>query len=345
MEDCVTHVENDPLWSTQNKHKYENKSFISGHVSFVRFLQVFNRSDYYTFATFRNPIDHVISHLAWVRHLCDPGKESFLAGHPEWVQDVSRKLTTVDFSNPDQLHDFASNLSPMESAIFDNSQTRYLLAIPGHQLVTRPKLAEALQNLDSLSLIGLTEFYSESMALLSKDMGWELPLHGERLNEGATKYNLDGSRLEIRQALKPLIWADNHIYAQAKHRFFNRIEALLRPDKEVDISNNPNGYSIPKSRGVFDVCTTHLLAGWIIIENNPLASVYLRISVNDGACIYFIKADKYRKDIKDKAIHPTGFCGFSLKFSNDAALKKGDMITVTFMGNNQSLFGQPKVVV
>jgi hypothetical protein len=182
-EECRVHIENDPHWATTNVSKYICRRFLSGHISLPRFMGSYPFHDYYKMATFRRPIDHIISHLSWVRHLSDKGQESFLAGHPAWVQDISRKLSTLDFSESNQLSIFARTLTNMEAALFDNSQTRYLLNIPGSKLVDKSKMMEALRNLDFLDRVGTTEKYSETLILLARDMGWSIPSISERLNE------------------------------------------------------------------------------------------------------------------------------------------------------------------
>lgn len=331
------HIENDPHWSSGNKAYFQSKSFLSGHVSFVRFLQTFPGDDYYKFGTFRKPIDHVISHLAWVRHLSDPGKESFLKGHPVWVQEISDKLSKIDFSEPEQISHFVNNLTDLECALFDNSQTRYLLAIPGSQLVNEAKKTEAVENLQQLDFAGITELYNETIAILSHDMGWEMPLHGERLNKAATKYGLDASRPEIRQALKPLIWSDNIIYQLAKEKCLKRIDGLLKPNAKMSENENIS------VRASLNKVTSKILAGWVIVENNPDAAIYLNVLINNEKSFY-VKADKLREDVKAKGVHPTGLCGFKLFFPENADINPGDSVVVTIMGQKDRLFGNSIVI-
>ena len=181
--DSTVHIENDPMWPTDNKTHYQSKKFISGHISLVRFLQTYPSKQYYKFATFRKPIDHIISNLSWVRHLSDVGNEKFLHGHPSWAQEVSHRLSKIDFADIDQLSHFIANLSTFEKALFDNGQSRYLLAIPGSQLVNEQTNKMALKNMMRLDLIGITELYNETLAMLAHDLGWKIPLRGERLNK------------------------------------------------------------------------------------------------------------------------------------------------------------------
>ncbi len=334
-DESAVHIETDAKWWADNKSFYIPKKFLSGHVSFVRFLQHYPSADYYKFATFRKPIDHVISHLAWVRHLAEPGNEEFLHGHPVWVQAISHKLSQIDFADIGQLSHFVANLDEMECALFDNSQTRYLLAIPGSQLVNTEKRTEALLTLQQLDFVAITERYNESMAVLANDLGWDMPLRGERLNKSTTKYGLDGSRPDIQQALMPLIWSDIFVYKQAKLQCLKKIEALLTPagvNGESAASHSPNGV-----RGVLDVATSKMLRGWVMLENNPGATIYLNVIVNDDQSFY-TKANKLRPDLKDKGIHPTGLCGFCLEFPADANIKPKDNFVVRIMGQKNIIF-------
>jgi len=340
-DESAVHIETDAKWWTDNKSYYAAKKFLSGHVSFVRFLLSYPSADYYKFATFRKPIDHVISHLAWVRHLSEPGNEAFLQGHPVWVQEISHKLSRINFADMGQLAHFVENLDDMECALFDNSQTRYLLAIPGSQKVNTEKRTEALLTLQQLDFVAITELYNESMAVLANDLGWDVPLRGERLNKSTTKYGLDGSQPEIQQALQPLIWSDIFVYKQAKLQCLKKIEALLTPAEangDSTPTHSPNGV-----RGALDVVTAKMVKGWVMLENNPGATIFLNVIVNNEQSFY-TKANKLRGDLKDKGIHPTGMCGFSLEFPADAKVKPGDSFVVRIMGQKSNIFQNTIVI-
>lgn len=131
--EVITHVEGSPGWHSRISN--EKILFISGHVFYPVFKDLLGPLDgYLKVIVLRNPIQHVISHLAWVRHLSDPeGRARFrLDSHPEPVQEMSLKLAKINLGDPMHISKFISEVNAFEKELMDNTQTRYLSKmIPG----------------------------------------------------------------------------------------------------------------------------------------------------------------------------------------------------------------------
>lgn len=196
------------------------KKFISGHVNLDRFKHSFSRKDYILFSFLRNPIDQLVSHLYWVRHLSEPGIENFKSQHPPVVQKLSEKMHSMNFSNKDQMKFFVENLSNIEAPLFDNCQCRYFNPIPANKRYSQNNAVDAITYMESFDVIGITEQYEKSMNQLERVMGWT------RNNKKVTRenvnrydYGLDKTDKDILEILSPLVQYDQILYDAGLKRF------------------------------------------------------------------------------------------------------------------------------
>lgn len=94
--------------------------------------------------------------------------------------------------------------------------------------------------------------------------------------------------------------------------------------------------------GYLDSIEDRYISGWAKHEDSN-RNAQLEIRLNNKK-IGVILASCYREDIKRKAIHPTGNCGFSYRFPSSHSLKNGDEISVRFASNGIELRNSPLIV-
>ena len=216
------HIEGEPDWGT-----LKQKKFISGHIPYPRFAKTFDEQDYVLFSFLRNPIDQLVSHLYWVRHLSEPGIENFKESHPKVVQNLSEKLSLINFKDNDQLKKFVEGLSNIEAPLFDNCQCRYFYPIPAKLRYDETFSDRAIEQLRQFHFVGLTENYQKTMKCVSHFMGWKDDASVEtRTNVNRFDYGIDKKNEEVKQILMPLIKHDLKLYQAGQQKFKQMIASI-----------------------------------------------------------------------------------------------------------------------
>lgn len=150
------------------KSKYQ---FIRGHMPFGLHYYLPQPATYITLL--RWPVDRVISHYYHI--LRNPT-------HHHYHEVKTKKISLEEY--------VASGMEPM----LDNTQTRLLnnqarIFFPDSQLYSYGRcpgkmLKQAKKNIDKhFSLVGTTERFDETLFLLNKIFGWQLPMDYKRMNE------------------------------------------------------------------------------------------------------------------------------------------------------------------
>lgn len=222
------HFEGHPEWrNVRNEAPLADMEFLSGHVRLQRFARRLPARDYFKITTFRAPIDHVISHLSFVRRLSEKERPTMLMNVPLRVQQLSSMLAQVNLSDPEELTRVVQNLDPVGLGLFDNCQTRYLLNLPVGARVEKKHVGAALRRLREFDLVAITERLDESLMILCHLMRWRPSERVRSLNVSSNKYGLDKSNPAIRKALTPLIAADRIIYQEACRMFEDRLRDVF----------------------------------------------------------------------------------------------------------------------
>lgn len=155
------------------------------------------------------------------------------------LYDYSRSNATAFYHKQaidKSLEDFALHTPLME---LDNGQVRFIAGDPNDCFINRTPIGEcnesllerAQQNLkQDFSWVGLTEYYDQSLLLLSKQMNWDRCLYLRR----NTAKRADR---EISQALRDKIaarnWLDVKLYQAAKQQLFAQLAAYHLDDPGV----------------------------------------------------------------------------------------------------------------
>ncbi|QKX15826.1 sulfotransferase family 2 domain-containing protein [Microbulbifer sp. YPW1] len=207
-ERAAMHIE-----SVSDLQSLAHHQFISGHIGLERFERDFERDKFYTATMLREPVRQLVSHLNWVRHLSEPERADFLQGHPDIVREISARLQKVDFSSPEAMSRFVSELRPAERPLFDNCQCRYFHSIPASKPFNDEAFLQALNNLKRFDFVGITENFEPAIRYLGAKAGivknWEKP---PRVNVNKFDYGFDVTNPELITAVAPLIRYDQELY-------------------------------------------------------------------------------------------------------------------------------------
>ncbi|MCQ3828318.1 sulfotransferase family 2 domain-containing protein [Microbulbifer elongatus] len=224
-ERSAMHIESVTDVTTLAQHQ-----FISGHIGVERFERDFEWGKFYTATILREPVQQLVSHLNWVRHLSEPERADFLQGHPRIVREISERLQQVDFSCPEAMSRFVAELRPAERPLFDNCQCRYFFSIPAGQPYNEDAFDQAEANLMRFDFVGLTENFEAAIRFLSAKAGivksWE---RSPKVNVNGYDYGFDRQNRDLVNAVSPLIRFDQALY----HRASERSKALLESGPEA----------------------------------------------------------------------------------------------------------------
>ena len=163
----------------------------------------------------RDPIEQIISHIAWARRLADPDEKEHFYQHDTEIQHIATCLAELDLGSPVHLKKWASDLSHAGHSLFDNCQVRYLTDQEPPDRVTQRDLEVAIGNLQIFDLIGRSDRVPSFLTEVAEKMRLERCSASDvnvRENVAKTKYGLDPRDPRIREALEPLIQLDQVLY-------------------------------------------------------------------------------------------------------------------------------------
>jgi hypothetical protein len=241
-DECEIHFENRFRWRDPDGIKYlRRKKYLSGHVRYPVFRNRMPKIEHMKFSIFRDPIEQLISHLVWVRHLCEPQHKAEYDRHPEHIQETAQKLASTDFTKPAALKAFVASMSRHERGLFDNCQTRYFLPnLPSIQLQDK-YLRQALGNLAELDVVGVTDRYIQTLMVLCHRMGWAVPDDTPQMNVTGNLYGLDRNAPATLDALSELIRYDTVLYELARNRIVRDFYGML---VELDLASGGVGDTV-----------------------------------------------------------------------------------------------------
>ena len=150
---CLNHIEGKRLDPGEVRRRFD---FVSGHMRIRQIYPLLGLDDWYRITVFRDPLQHIVSHLRWVQGIAsDPGAAFFKSHTPE-VQELALQLREVDIGDARAMWDFFANLPPEGFTLFDNCQSRYLLSDPPSGKLGSRHWPEAQEGLSLFHRIGLT---------------------------------------------------------------------------------------------------------------------------------------------------------------------------------------------
>lgn len=228
-EQCLTHIESQNVFQSDERiQEIDNFNLLSGHIPLPQMqykYKVFEQR--IVMATFRIPIEHVVSHISWVRKLGDSGEEKRLKQHSPEIQKLVKRLIVTDLSNPHKIKELIAWLEKENLFLFHNTQTKYLSG--GNSANFEPSsIDQAIMNLKKIDFVGITERLEEYMSMLCFYLGWNFD-QKETISENVNpnNYGLDIRNNEIVDSLQPLIKWDQVIYKLAREKFIDEMHLFL----------------------------------------------------------------------------------------------------------------------
>ncbi|MEO1709998.1 MAG: hypothetical protein AAFR70_07005, partial [Pseudomonadota bacterium] len=139
------------------RNQLRGRSCLSGHVGLPSTRWAIEAPDWCVFTVMRDPIQHIQSHLRWVKGLSEPKNRQNFQAHPEDIKDLSRALWETPLAEVERLDRIIYEDHPTGCALFDNCQVRYLRSIRRAEPATNVDKNEALANLDRIDFVGRIE--------------------------------------------------------------------------------------------------------------------------------------------------------------------------------------------
>ncbi len=206
---CATHIELSIGNRTDLKAALDRGvTFFSGHVMLGLWNDIAgDLAPKFQMATIlRDPIEHLASHIQWLDHYNRPDKRREYLALDEAHRRVVDKIGASDIGEIGQLDDFLTNLSGIETRLFDNCQARYFLMSGQRDVVSqralslgdRRHVSAALKRFD---YVIRQDDLKNGLALLSKGTGIDLSFSDTRINAAKSLRKIDTSNLIVRQIL------------------------------------------------------------------------------------------------------------------------------------------------
>jgi len=148
----------------------------------------------YTFTFLRDPVQRTLSHYLFIKNSKNNAK------HKAWFKEWGN---------------FGGYLKSKQSL---NFQTRLLSGIIDYDTFANDLPAayeKALANLQCLNRVGLSEYFSESINLVAKDLGWQ-KVWEPTANRGKRKLEFWWLAKKYRQAIAERTYYDQKLYEVAK---------------------------------------------------------------------------------------------------------------------------------
>ena len=195
------------------------KRFLSGHIPLKRFHKIVHDSKVrFIFTIIREPYNHLISHISWVRNLTQNSKR--FNAHPKIVQDLAIKLEQINFENAPEVEEFVNQIDGYALAAFDNRRIRYFVDPPDTEWTNSNQKSEAIEMAKELSYVGLFEEFENSVNQILEilDLDENISLDMKPINSKNKKAIADiHNRPEIKNILYPLVFHDLELYKTFLH--------------------------------------------------------------------------------------------------------------------------------
>lgn len=197
----------NPAMESIEKYKYlsqdrkEKLKVIYGHMDYRIHELLPPNSRYVTLM--RSPVERVISHYHYVRRT---------ASNPLW--ELAMQSTLDDWVSRCNLHEM------------DNGQTRRLSGMSGSMQVgecSTEMLAQSKRNIEqNFTLVGLTERYDQTYALMSKMFGWQIKYYRPK-NVAKEKPEISKVSRESIRLIEKFNALDMELYEHATRLFAERL--------------------------------------------------------------------------------------------------------------------------
>jgi hypothetical protein len=214
-----THVESTLGFLTQLHSIPPEVRYISGHHRLPDVLAHIFRPKWYLFLTLRNPVEHLVSHLKWMKSLGAPDAKAIRSEHDSIVQEMASRLWEINLNDIAVVHRFINEEFEDAKQYFDNSQVRYLISYR-NVLVDQEDATEAVSALCNLDYVGFTETLSDTCAAIAHALGMNANFRSiPHRNRSPLDEIVNLSDSAIRDFYREAVRLDAFLYTAARNRF------------------------------------------------------------------------------------------------------------------------------
>ncbi|HHH37378.1 MAG TPA: hypothetical protein ENK77_02040 [Epsilonproteobacteria bacterium] len=245
-----------------------------------------------------------------------------------FTQDIIDHMKELDNRS------FLKWLDGLNFVPFQNPQTFYL--------DIRKRLSKAIENLESFDYVVPYEAVDAFVKMLAPN------IHIVKPKEKKLLFSL--SAFPEDPLTEKFIGKDNELYRRSlelwkviEENGYKTLPQLVGKKrilerKKEEKQQKEQAKKMQSHKGVTGRISEKLIAGWVFHkEHSDAVSVEI---YKNGIFLAMTKADKLRKDLKKQHIHPTGKCGFEIRFNEDT-FKKGDKVVARVLPEKALLtFGE-----
>lgn len=186
--------------------------FVSGHFRYEQVADMIDRPDVYCLTVLRDPVEHVVSHMRWVKAYGDPARAEERARLSPAFADMAIRLWQTPLSDVDAVRQVVG--SPSEH-MFSSVQTKLLAAPETHQ-DRAAAVASALARLERFNFFCAVEDLGPAMEVLDAEVGPLEPL--KTTNTALIDDAPDFGSAPVAAFYGDFITYDLELYAAAKAR-------------------------------------------------------------------------------------------------------------------------------
>lgn len=216
---CAFHLESHPeVMSGLGHPAYDAVRVASGHIRLPHIKRVLS-DGWQTITCLRNPVEHLLSHLRWVKYIGHPESEIIRARHSPEIRELALRLNEIALDNVDAVERFIFEEYSEARQLFDNCQTRYLVdRQEGRIELGHSNLA--LRTLSEVDFVFSIEQASVAMPAILRALGWQLEQMPEfpRSNRGPHQEDVDLTDARIKDFYRELVAFDARVFVEARRR-------------------------------------------------------------------------------------------------------------------------------
>ena len=144
--------------------------YVSGHVCWPIMKEHLGNKNFYSFAILRDPLDHMVSHLNWVKRLSLPEFKSDYDAHDDKIKSVVSELKNIDLTSFNEIKKYLSNLKDHAKKLFINGQSRYFLPPNLHGITSSQNAFDyAFKSFFEINFVGTLESIEKSIQKIAYD--------------------------------------------------------------------------------------------------------------------------------------------------------------------------------
>ncbi len=207
------------------------RSLVHGHYSYDIWRRLF--ADYIPITVLREPRSRVVScYVDWRTKSAEN-----LADAPREERELAQQARRLPLAQLLELDD------PMVRRWFINAQCRQLSGGTGaaadapsdHRM-----LRDAIDHLDTIEFIGVSELLDVFAALLAREFGWANPEHAPRLNQSTDRQETIALSPDDLAAVEQATTLDRELYSAALNRFSKLTRSAIARAPETAIDREPS---------------------------------------------------------------------------------------------------------